>query len=84
MKVDPLATPCGLYCGFCRYYMNQGCKGCDGPERKDCEIRRCVSEKRIRFCTECEDFACSKCSGSLHPDWLKDLESQPLPKRGQG
>ena len=29
-----LATPCGLYCGSCRFYIGQRCAGCGSPDRE--------------------------------------------------
>jgi hypothetical protein len=84
MEGDTLATPCGLYCGFCRFYMNGDCRGCGSEDRRDCQLYQCCRvEKGLRFCTECEAFACAqlKASVGLHPGWLEELEKQPLERR---
>jgi hypothetical protein len=72
---DILATPCLLYCGSCRYFMNMECRGCGTESRPDCKISNCCrKEKALSFCTECDDFPCDVLSKSIgvHPDWLKD------------
>ena len=83
MEFSPLATPCGLFCGFCRYYMNEECGGCGSADREGCTIRTCCRvEKHLHFCTECEDFPCAKLESSvgLDPRWLEDLAQLPLRK----
>ena len=81
MEFDSLATACGLYCGFCRFYMDEECKGCSSVNRADCTLYKCCRlDRKLRFCTECDDFPCSelKSSVGLHPDWLEELAKQPL------
>ena len=85
MGFNELATPCLLYCGSCRYNMNDECKGCGTESRPECDINRCCrTEKRLLFCTECADFPCDSLSKSIgvHPDWLKNQATLP-PKRLQ-
>jgi hypothetical protein len=41
-EFDPLTTVCGLYCGFCRYYMNEQCRGCGSDDRLDCTLFVCA------------------------------------------
>lgn len=84
MSVDLLATPCLLYCGSCRYYMNEECKGCGSEERQNCNIFRCRRiDKKLRFCTECDSFPCAvlKKSVGIHPGWLEDLAKLPLKRQ---
>jgi len=86
MEFDSLATPCGLFCGFCRFYMNEECKGCGSVDRLDCKLYKCCRlDKRLHFCTECDDFPCTELRANigLHPDWLDELAKQPLEKRSQ-
>ena len=83
MKFDGFGTPCLLYCGSCRYFMNDECKGCGSESRPDCNLHSCcVKEKGLRFCSECDDFPCESLSKSVgvHPDWLKDQAQFP-PKK---
>ncbi|MGD8506386.1 MAG: DUF3795 domain-containing protein [Candidatus Bathyarchaeota archaeon] len=83
MSSNSLATPCLLYCGSCRYYMNEECKGCGSEDRPDCKIFNCCrKEKRLGFCTECEEFPCPelKTSVGVHPSWLEDQAKLPLKK----
>ncbi|MFX0096524.1 MAG: DUF3795 domain-containing protein [Candidatus Hodarchaeota archaeon] len=84
MSGDSLATPCGLYCGFCRFYMNQECRGCGSPDRLDCNILKCCrGDKNLQFCTECEDFLCKELRNSigLDPRWLEELAKLPLKRK---
>jgi hypothetical protein len=83
MIFDALATPCGLYCGSCRYYMVEECGGCGSEDRQGCEILKCCREERnLRFCAECDDFPCDRLRNSvgLHPDWLDDQAALPWKK----
>ena len=63
--ISILLAPCGLYCGWCPYYI-QGtekfkCPGC--WERKDeCSIRDCAKDKGLKLCTYCSSFPCDKLS----------------------
>jgi len=62
MSNDPnLASPCGAYCGECRYYKN-GCPGCGYVKGKpfwgECRFYSCVMEKKVEHCGLCPDFPC--------------------------
>lgn len=84
MSSDPLATACLLYCGSCRYYMNEECKGCGSDDRSECKIFQCCrTDKKLQFCTECDDFPCAtlKKSVGVHPGWLDDQAKLPLKKQ---
>ncbi|HEY71007.1 MAG TPA: DUF3795 domain-containing protein [Anaerolineae bacterium] len=77
-----LATPCGLYCGSCRFYIGQECTGCGTPDREGCSIFDCCrGDKELQFCAECADFPCEQLSKSigLHPDWLVEQAKIALP-----
>ncbi|UCH57569.1 MAG: DUF3795 domain-containing protein [Candidatus Bathyarchaeota archaeon] len=83
MVFNELATPCGLYCGSCRYYMVEECRGCGSEDRPDCRLFKCCrEEKELWFCTQCDDFPCEnlKKSKGLHPGWLEDQAKFPLKK----
>ena len=59
MNDDNLIAACGLYCGFCRIYMNNGCQGCGTKPGSKCKIYECCRIKRgLTFCTECKEFLC--------------------------
>lgn len=69
-----LATPCGLYCGSCRFYLGKQCAGCGTADREGCAIFACCHDERhLRFCAECTDFPCERLRSSvgLHPGWLE-------------
>ncbi|HDO20832.1 MAG: DUF3795 domain-containing protein [archaeon GB-1845-036] len=59
---EKLIAPCGLYCGWCPYYIvgteNFKCEGCF--TRDKCTIRDCAEEKGLRLCTYCHEFPCKK------------------------
>ena len=70
---DPLAAPCGLYCGVCRHYLmkkknileergyKQGCDGCKIRNKNCTHIKRdCPHYKanKVQYCFECSDFPC--------------------------
>jgi hypothetical protein len=81
VEVDPLATPCGLYCGSCRYYLGKECQGCGTVDREGCQLFDCCrKEKGLRFCTECADFPCERLRKSVGLDvrWLEDMAKIPL------
>lgn len=78
MGLDSLATPCGLYCGSCRYYLAEECMGCGTEDREGCNLYDCCrGEKKLNFCAECDDFPCPnlKKSVGLHPKWL-DMQAK--------
>jgi hypothetical protein len=81
VKVHPLATPCGLYCGSCRYYLGKECRGCGSEDREGCNLFACCRVKKgLRFCTECEEFPCDALRNSVGLDvrWLEDMAKIPL------
>lgn len=53
---------CGLKCGECNYLQNGQCKGCASTNGKPfhgkCEVADCATQKKRRFCGECENFPC--------------------------
>ena len=57
---------CGLKCSQCNYKVECGCEGCIASGGKpfwcsshgECEIAACASNKKVRFCGECESFPC--------------------------
>ena len=63
VKLDEkLVGACGLYCGWCPYYVagteEFRCGGC--WTREECRIRNCASERGLRVCTFCPEFPCQK------------------------
>lgn len=63
--ISVLLAPCGLYCGWCPYYV-QGtkefkCPGC--WEREKCGVRDCAKSKGLKLCTYCSSFPCEKLPG---------------------
>jgi hypothetical protein len=59
-----LVAPCGLYCGECTAFLNEECGGCRSniglsrDYRKYCKIYRCLNDKGLKVCLECEVFPC--------------------------
>ncbi|MHA1727933.1 MAG: DUF3795 domain-containing protein [Promethearchaeota archaeon] len=74
-KIDyvKMTAPCGLDCFNCPMYLkdDQMCKGCRNEDgtigfmgmKEPCNVYKCISNKNINFCYECEDFPCD----FLHP-----------------
>lgn len=62
-EIDLLA-PCGLFCGICPKYLedDQKCGGCCSGEgfakfeHKMCGILKCLEEKNLERCSECEEL----------------------------
>lgn len=75
MRDERLIAPCGMNCGLCVAYLGQKndinkkglhrtyCPGCI-PRGKHCLHMADSCEKmgsgQVRFCTECEDYPCSR------------------------
>ena len=59
---EKLVGACGLYCGWCPYYVagteEFRCGGC--WTREECRIRNCASERGLRVCTFCPEFPCQR------------------------
>jgi hypothetical protein len=60
-----LVAYCGLYCGACRAYLKESCKGChENTKATWCKLRLCCIEKGYASCAECVEFkevnACPK------------------------
>lgn len=58
-------APCGIYCKRCPGVRVYNCKGCREQKGKIkdfpiCETYKCVTERGINFCYECDDFPCEK------------------------
>ncbi len=66
IKVDAeLVAYCGLYCGACKSYLSEKCKGChENSKATWCKVRSCCTGKQIESCAECAEFpdprACEK------------------------
>jgi hypothetical protein len=70
--VDPnLASPCGSYCGDCKYY-EKSCAGCGYVKGKpfwgDCRFYSCVREKNVEHCGLCEEFPCTHFLSTYDPN----------------
>jgi len=53
-----LVACCGLYCGACKSYLAGRCKGChENAKATWCKIRTCCTEKQIKTCAACAEFA---------------------------
>ena len=78
-----LAAPCGLYCGNCsKLLLDKTCHGCvcdcgqcaAGPHRTACYIYRCVTERGLENCAECDDFPCTRIiQFAYDPIWRSHL-----------
>jgi len=49
---------CGLYCGACKKYLKEKCKGChENTKAGWCKIRSCCMNNQYTSCAECKEFA---------------------------
>ena len=55
---------CGIYCGACRLYVLKRCERCSNEEGK-CPYYKCVENKAINSCGECQEFPCEKHYGPM-------------------
>jgi len=60
-----LVAYCGLYCGACKAFLAEKCRGCrENAKATWCKVRSCCIDKQIRTCGECAEFpdpqACAK------------------------
>jgi hypothetical protein len=52
-----LTAYCGLYCGACRAYLTERCKGCaENIKAGWCKIRRCCIDNKYSSCADCKEF----------------------------
>jgi len=72
---------CGFYCSACRLYVLKKCKGCSGEEAK-CPYYKCVENKGIDSCGECQDFPCEKHYGpmAVYAEKFLDWKKQEIAK----
>ena len=52
-----LVAYCGLYCGACRAFLKENCKGChENAKATWCKVRSCCASKGYASCAECATF----------------------------
>jgi len=52
-----LIAYCGLYCGSCKLYKNNKCKGCQKNIKAGwCKVRMCCIENGFTSCSDCNDY----------------------------
>ncbi len=52
-----LVAYCGLYCGACRSYLKEKCRGCRENEKATwCKVRSCCIESGVSTCAECREY----------------------------
>ena len=56
---DPgMIAYCGLYCGACKAYLKEKCKGChENVKATWCKIRSCCSDNGYLSCADCKEFS---------------------------
>ena len=55
--------------------LNNCCPGCrQGGGYPDCEIRKCIKQRKDEFCPSCEDYPCKHISalGKIYPTLIAD------------
>lgn len=54
---ENLVSFCGLYCGACRRYLEEKCKGCrENLKAAWCQVRSCCLKNQFGSCADCRDF----------------------------
>lgn len=52
-----LIACCGLYCGACKSYLKEKCKGCHENKKASwCKVRSCNIEHGYKSCADCTEF----------------------------
>lgn len=57
-----LISYCGFYCGACKKFKNEECRGCKGDTPdcalgyKACEIRPCCTGNGLNSCADCDTY----------------------------
>jgi len=63
-----LVGRCGIYCGACRLYVLNKCRGylnIHANEETTCPYYKCVENREINSCGECQEFPCEKHYGPM-------------------
>jgi hypothetical protein len=59
--IETKVAVCGLFCGNCRKYQTDRCKGCAVQAGlAGCRIRTCAFERGFTTCAECEEMETCK------------------------
>jgi hypothetical protein len=67
-KDSKLVSYCGLYCGACKKYINELCKGCKEKETPEwCKVKPCNESKKTDSCSECNEVNNYKNCTKLYP-----------------
>jgi hypothetical protein len=56
---ENLVSPCGFYCGVCKSFLKNKCKGCStntSSWARKCKVRKCCSENDYTTCAECQQY----------------------------
>jgi len=54
---EDLVAYCGLYCGACRAYRNDRCKGChENAKAGWCKVRTCCIDHGYATCADCDTY----------------------------
>jgi len=71
-----LGAPCGVFCGACKFYLTEKCKGCRAKRNEQCTIWKCAEERGLRFCGECDRFPCENnyATPALAKQWLDEVK----------
>lgn len=75
-------APCGVYCKRCWGVKKLNCTGCrdkQGKPTKDapvCKTYKCVTNKGLTFCNECEDYPCERIQPIVNFEWFTPHNSK--------
>lgn len=53
---ESLVAYCGLYCGECKVYLQDKCKGCKENLKADkwCKVKKCCENNLYKNCADCK------------------------------
>ena len=56
-----IESKCGILCSECQYKESMNCAGCvniENPFWGECQVKKCVENKKLQHCGECTEFPC--------------------------
>lgn len=56
-----IESRCGILCSQCEFKESMNCGGCvniENPFWGECPVKKCVSDKSLKHCGECNEFPC--------------------------
>jgi len=84
-SIKELVGKCGIYCGACRLYNLKKCEGClklYANKEAKCPYYKCVENREINSCGECQEFPCERHYGpmAVYAKMFLDWKKQEIAK----